>query len=80
MLPPGGSICERLTWDLPLGCLQCGVECAAPHAVPLGGIRCDWWMVYEQAFECMSRPRQGDQGIPGGAYQERRALLYTPDR
>ena len=24
MLPPGGSICGRWTWDLPLGCLQGG--------------------------------------------------------
>ena len=29
MLPPGGSICGRLTQDLPLGCLQSGHTCAA---------------------------------------------------
>ena len=26
MLPPGGSICDRLTKDLPLGCLQGGLS------------------------------------------------------
>ena len=26
MLSPGGSICGRLTYDLPLGCLQGGVQ------------------------------------------------------